>query len=134
MLPFVVVVRQRLAVDGFASSSTPVSGISSVPNEVWGHAVDDGSLVVERYAGLPYAFLACAESAEVLRRLRVRVGEELYHVPTNGSEVDGDFEEDSRVCRHRGLITHLGFATMRRVIFFCIFFFDEGVTYHKVLS
>lgn len=58
VLPDAVLLGELLAVDGLASKSVTVSDVPTEPNMIWDYAVDDGSFVVERHAGLPYAFLA----------------------------------------------------------------------------
>lgn len=64
---------------------------------------------MERHAGLPYAFLAGTESPKVLRRQRVRVGEELYHDTPDRFGADGDVEQNSRLF---AMITGFRISTM----------------------
>lgn len=110
-----VLLRELMAVDRFASQSVPLSGIPAMPDFAWDYTVDDGSLVVEWYTGLPYAFLPSAERPEVLRRLRVRVRVELYHDTSSSCEADGNVEENYRVIRlrHRKLIVYFRVSRMR---------------------
>ena len=94
VLPDAVLLGELLAVDGLASKSVTVSDVLAEPNMIWDYTVDDSSFVVERHAGHPYTFLAGTESPEVLRRQRVRVGEELYHDTADRFGADGDVEEN----------------------------------------
>lgn len=53
-------------VDGLASASVSIGEVTSLEHELRDHTVEDGALVMQRFALLADALLAGAQSTEVL--------------------------------------------------------------------
>ena len=95
MLVLEVLILEFHAVDALSACSIASCEVSSLDHELLDDAVEDRALVPERLAGFTFAFLACAESAEVFCGLGNYIVVEFEGNSAFELLADGDVEEDS---------------------------------------
>ena len=81
-------------IDGLAARAVALCEVTTLDHELLDYAVEHRALVVQRLAGLADAFLASAESTEILGRLGNKIVVQLHRDAANGLVPDRDVEED----------------------------------------
>jgi hypothetical protein len=82
MLKIEVLVVELGAVDRLSASSIASREITTLDHELLDDSVEDGAFVREKLSGFAFAFLACAESSEVLGSLGDDIVVQLEADPT----------------------------------------------------
>jgi len=95
VLELEVLICELLAVDGLAAGAVAAGEVTSLAHELGDHAVEGGSLEVERLALGASSLLASAESAEVLSGLWDHVGAEGHLNAAGRCAADGHVEENN---------------------------------------
>jgi len=97
VLQLEVLVSKLSAVDGLAARAVALGEVTTLEHEVLDHTVENAALEVQGLTRLADSLFTSAKRAEVLRRLRDDIGEELEGDAAGRLTANGDIEKDLRL-------------------------------------